>query len=305
MNTSAEANASSSDRPPPPAAPALYGGFWVRVGAYLVDSLIIWLAWGSLFLVTYLVQGKSSEALDILQSMIMATLGIIYHGYFVSSERMATPGKRLFGLYVTDVQDRRLGFPHAVGRYLASFVSALLLGIGYLMVAFYPRKQALHDVMANTLVHRRPGTSTGGMIFVSAFVFVLVFGAGLWYAVGKSLLFDYGARTGMEDLYKVMSENKVPVQDYARKNQAWPTTWEQIESVDGKNPMKSIDSMTQVFVKDIHLEEFGAMVAVIDFGDRSGKLRLAPQRIGNNLGWNCYVSADIVRYTPEACGVEK
>jgi uncharacterized RDD family membrane protein YckC len=275
------------------------------VGAYLVDSLIIWLAWGSLFLVTYLVQGKSSEALDILQSMIMATFGIIYHGYFISSEHMATPGKRLFGLYVTDVQDRRLSFPHAIGRYLASFVSALLLGIGYLMVAFYPRKQALHDVMANTLVHRRPGTSTGGMIFVSAFAFVLVFGVGIWYSVGRSAIVDYVAQSGMEDLYKGMSENKVPVQEYAKKNQAWPTTWEQVESVDGKNPMTGIEGMAKTFVKEVRLEEFGAMVAVIDIAGKSGKLRLAPQRVGNNLRWNCTASADIIKYMPEACGAEK
>jgi hypothetical protein len=143
------------------------------------------------------------------------------------------------------------------------------------------------------------------MIFVSAFVFLLVFMVGIWYAVGKSMLFDYGARTGMEDLYKAMSANRVPVQDYAKQNHAWPTTWEQVESANGKNPMSSLDSITQVFVKDVHLEEFGAMVAVIDLGDKSGKLRLAPHRIENNLGWNCYVSAEIVIYAPEACGVEK
>lgn len=304
MSTSAGAGAPPVDQSQS-AAPAVYGGFWVRFGAYFVDSLIIMLVWAAAALFVYLVRGEFSESADILLNLIMGMTGVFYSGYFVSSERMATPGKRLFGLYVTDTQNRRLSFPHAIGRYLASFVSALLLCIGYVMIAFYPRKQGLHDIMANTLVHRRPGSSAGGMIFVSAFVFVLVFVGGIVYAVGQSAIVDWGARMGMEDLYKTLSANKVPVQDYAKKHQAWPTSWAQVESADGKNPMTSIETLTAHFVKDVRLEEYGAMVAVIEIGDKSGKLRLAPHRIENRIGWTCVVSAEIIKYAPEACGVMK
>src|SRR5262249_16010186 len=157
----------------------------------------------------------------------------------------------------------------------------------------------------NTLVRRQPGPSTGGMIFFSAFIFLIVFVVGLWYAVGKSLVFDYGAKMAMEDLYKAMVANKVTVSNYPKQKQEWPTTWEQVQSANGKNPMNSIDSMTQLIVKDVHLEGFGAMVAAIDLGDKVGTLRLAPHRVGNTIGWTCNVSADIVRYAPEACAVKE
>jgi uncharacterized RDD family membrane protein YckC len=59
------------------------------------------------------------------------------------------------GLYVTDDYGRRISFTRATGRFFAKFLSAILLGIGFLMVAFTDRRRGLHDMLAGTLVQRR------------------------------------------------------------------------------------------------------------------------------------------------------
>jgi uncharacterized RDD family membrane protein YckC len=62
----------------------------------------------------------------------------------------------VLSIYVTDVNGQRISFLHATGRFFAKIVSGLIpLGIGYIMAGFTQRKQALHDMIASTLVVRR------------------------------------------------------------------------------------------------------------------------------------------------------
>ena len=87
-------------------------------------------------------------------------LGTLIHWlYFTISESspwQATLGKKILALRVTDDRGQRLGFGQANGRYWSKLVSLVILGIGFLMVAFTEKKQGLHDKMAGTLV-LRPG----------------------------------------------------------------------------------------------------------------------------------------------------
>jgi uncharacterized RDD family membrane protein YckC len=55
-------------------------------------------------------------------------------------------------LKVTTVEGKRISFARATGRYFAKWLSALPLGLGYLMVSFDEEKQGLHDRIAGTLV---------------------------------------------------------------------------------------------------------------------------------------------------------
>jgi uncharacterized RDD family membrane protein YckC len=62
----------------------------------------------------------------------------------------------VLSIFVTDVNGQRISFLHATGRFFAKIVSGLIpLGIGYIMAGFTQRKQALHDMIASTLVVRR------------------------------------------------------------------------------------------------------------------------------------------------------
>jgi uncharacterized RDD family membrane protein YckC len=71
-----------------------------------------------------------------------------------SSKYRATVGKIALKLIVTDLQGNRISFSKALIRRFAMFLSAILF-IGFLMVLFTKKKQALHDMIAGTLVLNR------------------------------------------------------------------------------------------------------------------------------------------------------
>jgi uncharacterized RDD family membrane protein YckC len=76
----------------------------------------------------------------------------LYEAMMHSSSWQATLGKRALGMIVTDLDGRRLSFGRATGRHFAKWLSAMILGIGFIMVAFAPKKQGLHDMVAGTVV---------------------------------------------------------------------------------------------------------------------------------------------------------
>jgi uncharacterized RDD family membrane protein YckC len=72
-----------------------------------------------------------------------------------SSPQQATLGKMALGLKVTDLQGERLSFARATGRYFGKIVSSLILFVGFMMAGWTEKKQALHDIMAGTLVVKK------------------------------------------------------------------------------------------------------------------------------------------------------
>lgn len=120
-----------------------YAGFWLRVGAYFVDLLVV---------IVPLIILSLIPILGILLNIVGVWL---YYALQESSERQATIGKRALNIYVTDMNGQRLSFGNATGRYFSKILSGLILGIGYMMAGFTEKKQALHDMVAGTLVMRR------------------------------------------------------------------------------------------------------------------------------------------------------
>jgi uncharacterized RDD family membrane protein YckC len=155
----------------------IYAGFWLRFVAYLVDNLLMSVAMGVVFIPLALTTGVLAHIQALASSRggqpdPAAVMGIVsliltfaaislvltwlYHAYFESSDWQATPGKRVMSIYVTDMNGQRLSFLHATGRFFAKIITGLIpLGIGYIMAGFTERKQALHDMIAGTLVVRR------------------------------------------------------------------------------------------------------------------------------------------------------
>ena len=80
--------------------------------------------------------------------------GWIYEASMESSSKQATLGKMALGLKVTDESGRRISFARASARYFGKILSRMTLLIGYIMAGFTARKQALHDLIAGTLVVR-------------------------------------------------------------------------------------------------------------------------------------------------------
>jgi uncharacterized RDD family membrane protein YckC len=155
-------------------APARYAGFWARVGAWLLDQLVVGIPYNVLtaVLVSYK-QPTLTSTTDASGNVTMhwqgdwGTFGLLilagvvitwlYTALLLSSPRQATVGKMALGLVVTDESGGRISFARASGRYFAGTLNSLTLGIGYLMVIWTSRKQALHDKIAGTLVVPKPG----------------------------------------------------------------------------------------------------------------------------------------------------
>jgi len=83
---------------------------------------------------------------------IFVLINIVYFALFEGSRRQATPGKMLMGIFVTDLNGRRISWLRAFGRSLARILSLIICFMGYLVALFTARSQALHDIMAGTLV---------------------------------------------------------------------------------------------------------------------------------------------------------
>ena len=142
--------------------PASFGS---RLAAYFVDYILTSvLSYGAAAAVAVGMLAKADEAGDwadapppaFIAAILVSsfTIPFLYFTLMESSSMQATLGKKLVGIRVTDLNGQRITFGRAAGRYLGKLVSAMILMIGFLMAAFTARKQALHDIMAGTLVVR-------------------------------------------------------------------------------------------------------------------------------------------------------
>jgi uncharacterized RDD family membrane protein YckC len=133
-----------------------YGGFWVRVLAYIIDVILTGAAFTLVASLAFgvLARGAISDGRNLLSLVV----NWLYFAGFQSSEWQATPGKRLLGLVVTDLAGNQLSFSQASIRFFSKILSALILLIGFIMVGFTECKQGLHDLIARTLVIRHQHT---------------------------------------------------------------------------------------------------------------------------------------------------
>ncbi|HEV2696493.1 MAG TPA: RDD family protein [Terriglobales bacterium] len=148
------------------ATPALrYGGFWIRFVAVVIDAIIVnvvvWPVAGMLGLAIGLAGGAISmptigvHLVNIIVVWTLSTLASwLYEAMMESSSKQATLGKMALGLKVTDLEGRRISFARASGRHFSKIISGAILAIGFIMAGLTERKQALHDMIAGTLVRR-------------------------------------------------------------------------------------------------------------------------------------------------------
>jgi uncharacterized RDD family membrane protein YckC len=133
-----------------------YVGFWPRVGASLIDTLLIALICWPLMTYVYGSAYWNSTAFikgpaDLLISWVLPAVAIVL--FWVS--RQATPGKMALGARIVDAQTGEApGTGQLIARYLGYYVSTIPLLLGFVWVAFDPRKQGWHDKMAGTVVVR-------------------------------------------------------------------------------------------------------------------------------------------------------
>ena len=146
--------------PPPPvwdgqagAQPVAYGGFWIRLVAYIIDVILLSIVVGVLATILGVdLMQPDIETYDPTLNLVSFVIGWLYFALMESSERGATVGKMVVGLRVVSSNGQRLSFLNATGRYFAKIISAIILFIGFIMIGFTDKKRGLHDMIAGTLV---------------------------------------------------------------------------------------------------------------------------------------------------------
>lgn len=138
-----------------------YAGFWMRLWAYLVDLIIIG-SLGRMVVKPIFRLFDISLSTSIYQIEIFAPISIIsaiiFYGYFVLMTKYLgqTVGKMIFGLKVIPLKGEKLSWGTILFReWIGRFISATTW-IGYLIVAFLPQKQGIHDLFSDTtVIHER------------------------------------------------------------------------------------------------------------------------------------------------------
>ena len=127
-------------------------GFWRRALALLVDAGVCWLLLtvGDLLTAMLARWELVARAFDYTFVLVMpAAYVVLLHG-----TTGQTLGKMLAGARVVGLSGAPIGYPRALARYAAWFLSALPLLVGFLVAAARSDKRALHDVVAGTRVIR-------------------------------------------------------------------------------------------------------------------------------------------------------
>jgi uncharacterized RDD family membrane protein YckC len=136
-----------------------YAGFWSRVWATIIDSLLLCIVTYPLLIAFYGFayfdtekSGFIAGPADFLISWVFPAVAIIL--FWV--KKQATPGKMAISARIVDA---KTGNSASVGqlivRYFAYFLSLLPLCLGIIWVAFDKRKQGWHDKLAGTVVIRQ------------------------------------------------------------------------------------------------------------------------------------------------------
>ena len=135
-------------------------GFLVRFLAFLIDTLMIYVI---LVFVGYedyyyyieisdmFTQTQQLKNMDLINN-ILNLLNMIVVIFFWVYFNGQTPGKKLMGIKIVSLNNDPITLKQAVIRYIGYFISAFMLGIGFLMIAIREDKRGLHDLIANTKV---------------------------------------------------------------------------------------------------------------------------------------------------------
>jgi uncharacterized RDD family membrane protein YckC len=123
-----------------------------RIIACLIDQIIVFVIVGiPLFVV------RTVETMEGMQYvgeevalLLFISVSWIYESAMISSAHQATFGKIAFGLSVTSLEGNRISFARSTGRFFCKYLP--ISYIGFFMAAFTRKRQALHDLIAGTLV---------------------------------------------------------------------------------------------------------------------------------------------------------
>ena len=139
-----------------------YVGFWIRVWASIIDTILIMLVTFPLLISVYGTDYFDSDIssfiagpADFFISWVFPAIAVIVFWIYKS----ATPGKMAISAKIVDAQTgEKASTGQLIGRYFGYYISTIPLGLGIIWVAFDKRKQGWHDKLAGTVVVRMKKT---------------------------------------------------------------------------------------------------------------------------------------------------
>ncbi|MEM0940677.1 MAG: RDD family protein [Bacteroidota bacterium] len=155
-----------------------YAGFGIRWVAQIIDiillSIVNWIvltpilgAVGFGVSSAYDFDFSSMSESDIVSSLtalmgalvagsiVLYCIRILYGTLMESSKYQATVGKLAVGIKVTGTDGSKLTFVKALLRHIGKIISGIVIFIGYLIALFTEKKQALHDIIAGSIVVKK------------------------------------------------------------------------------------------------------------------------------------------------------
>lgn len=132
-----------------------YAGFWRRLAAWLLDTVLVAAIFTCALLVWSGLTGHQSAWDSPATPALVAAVagGAFILGIWLNVWLQGTPGKLLMGCLVVDaVTGRRISPGKSLRRSLAMLLSALPAGLGFLSIAWTRQRQGLHDRLAGTHV---------------------------------------------------------------------------------------------------------------------------------------------------------
>lgn len=133
-----------------------YAGFWIRVGAMLIDTLIILIVLMVPLSFIYGEQYWTGDQYihgfwDVMLGYVVPVVATIWFWL----RFMGTPGKMALRLKIVDAATgNKLSLGQAIGRYFGYILSIIPFGLGFIWVGIDRRKQGWHDKLAGTVVIR-------------------------------------------------------------------------------------------------------------------------------------------------------
>jgi uncharacterized RDD family membrane protein YckC len=167
-------------------------GFGRRLVAYLIDGIILW-AVGLCLSVggAALISGAGEDAAAGGSLALQCLSVLIALAYFVIfwATSGQTPGKMALGIKVIETDGSPVTWGKAVLRYIGYIISAVVVFLGFIWIAFDSKRQGWHDKIANTYVVRKEtefsgtevtivpsdeGSSTAIILVVLAFIVIVL-----------------------------------------------------------------------------------------------------------------------------------
>lgn len=284
----------------------IYAGFRTRLLAALLDLLVFCSFVILLFLAAAILIALTG-ADDYLHNNLdtpffygmVAFVYVSYTTLMEAGSRGATPGKRWMNIRVQDIHGNRLGYSQAFWRMLARKLSYLTIGTGFLLQPFTPRQQALHDLLASTVVVKENESKKIHFMatLVVLFVALMLPALALFATAGLPLYQQYIHKVQLDKGIKIGRLTAAAVSRFYRNNGRVPAT-----IADTGSYISSSRHVAGVALNPQNGELTVTYSATVRKPLRDRHLIFTPGLApDNSIVWKCHSNDIEMRYLPDTC----